>query len=73
MEKNSQNFSMEDAMRMARSPGAQQLMELLRAKNPEAMDQAAAGDYGKLKQNLASMLSDPQIWQLLKRLGDGNG
>ena len=69
MEKNSQNFSMDDAMRLARSPGARQLFDLLQAKNPEAMSMAASGDYGKLQQDLSAMLADPQIRDLLKQLG----
>ena len=69
MEKNSQNFSKEDAMRLAQSPGARQLFDLLRAKNPEAMDHAASGNYGKLQQELGSLLADPEIKALLKQLG----
>lgn len=69
MEKNSQNFSMEDAMRLARSPEARQLFDLLRSKNPEAMDHAASGNYGKLQQDLSAMLADPEIRALLKQLG----
>ena len=69
MEKNSQNFSMEEAMRLAQSPGARQLMELLRKKNPEAMASAASGSYEKLQQDLGQLLADPEIRQLLKQLG----
>lgn len=69
MEKKSQNFSMEDAMRLARSPGAQQLFSLLQAKNPDAMAQAASGNYDKLQQDLSAMLADPEIRALLRQLG----
>lgn len=69
MEKNSQNFSMDDAMRLARSPEAQRLFAMLQAKNPEAMNQAASGNYGKLQKDLGSMLADPEIRALLQRLG----
>ena len=69
MEKNSQNFSMEDAMRLAQSPGARHLFDLLQAKNPDAMAQAASGDYGKLQQDLGSLLADPEIRALLRQLG----
>lgn len=69
MEKNSQNFSMDDAMRLARSPAARQLFDLMQAKNPEAMSKAASGDYGKLQQDLSAILADPEIRELLQRLG----
>ena len=49
MEKKSQDFSMEDVLRLAQSPAARQLMAALQAKDPKALDktisQAAAGDY----------------------------
>ena len=69
MEKNSQNFSMEDARKLAGSPLGQQLFGLLQAKNPEAVSQAAAGNYEALQQNLGSMLADPDIRALLRQLG----
>lgn len=69
MEKNSQNFSMEDAMRLARTPAAQQLFALLQAKKPETVSDAAAGNYGKLQQDLQGMLADPEIRELLRQLG----
>ena len=69
MEKNSQNFSMDDAMRLANSPHARQLFELLKVKNPEAMTDAASGNYNKLQRDLAGILSDPDIRQLLQQMG----
>lgn len=69
MEKNSQNFSMEDAMKLARSPEARQLFDLLQAKNPSAVADAASGDYQKLRQSLGSLMADPEIRALLKQLG----
>lgn len=73
MEKNSQDFSMEDALRLARSPAAQQLLAALRAKNPDALDraasQAAAGNFDEAQQDLRSLLSDPALQALLRTLG----
>lgn len=69
MEKNSQNFSMEDAMRLARTPEARQLFDLLRSKNPAALENAASGNYGKLQQDLGAILADPEIRALLRQLG----
>lgn len=69
MEKNSQNFSMEDAMELARSPAGRQLFGLLQTKDPDAISQAASGDYEKLQKNLSHLLADPEIRRLLKQLG----
>lgn len=77
MEKKSQEFSMEDAMKLARSPAARQLMDALRAKNPDtlerAMAQAAAGDFSQAQKNLQSLLSDPALQKLLQQLGGSHG
>ena len=69
MEKNSQNFSMEDAMELARSPAGQQLFGLLQAKNPDVFIQAASGNYENLQNSLSNLLADPEIRRLLKQLG----
>ena len=69
MEKNSQNFSMEDARKLANSPAGQQLFRLLQAKDPDAVSQAASGNYDSLQQNLSSLLADPEIRALLRQLG----
>lgn len=73
MEKNSQDFSMEDAIRLARSPAAKQLMDTLRAKDSKTLDhamaQAAAGDYSQVQKDLQTLLADPAIRELLRQLG----
>ena len=69
MEKNSQNFSMEDARMLAGSPLGQQLFGLLQTKNPEAISQAVSGNYETLRQSLGTLLADPEIRALLEQLG----
>ena len=73
MEKKSQDFSMENAIRLAKSPVARQLMDTMRAKDPQALDQAmaqaAAGDYDQVRRELSNLLSSPEIQALLKQLG----
>lgn len=73
MEKKSQDFSMEDILRLARSPAAQQLMAALQAKDPQTLDrarfQAAAGDYSRAQKDLEKLLSDPTLRDLLRQLG----
>ena len=73
MQKNSQDFSMQEAMRLAKSPAGQQLLELLRHSDGERMQQAAsqaaAGDYVNAAQTLSALLSSPEAQALMKQLG----
>ena len=73
MEKKSQDFSMEEVMRIAKSPAGQQLMALLQQKNSAALAQATAqakaGDFSQAGQTLSGMLSSPEAQKLMKELG----
>ena len=73
MEKKSQDFSMEDVMRIAKSPAGQQLMALLQQKDSAALAQAAAqaksGNYSQAGQTLSSLLNSPEAQKLMKELG----
>ena len=40
MQKNSQDFSMEEALRLAKSPAGQQLLALLKQSDPQTLQQA---------------------------------
>ena len=73
MEKKFQDFSMEDIMRLAKSPAGQQLMAMLqqgdKTQLQHAMSQAKGGDYTSAGQTLSDMLSSPEAQKLLKELG----
>ena len=73
MQKNSQDFSMQEALRLANSPAGQQLLALLRETDSARLERAAAevssGDYTKASKTLGSLLSSPEIQKLLKELG----
>ena len=73
MEKKSQDFSMEDVKRIAKSPAGQQLMALLQQKDSDAVAQATAqakaGDYAQAGQTLSALLSSPEAQKLMKELG----
>ena len=73
MQKNSEDFSMQEALRLAQSPAGQQLLAMLRQQDSgqirEALDQANAGDMQKAKQALSSLLASPEIQKMLKQLG----
>ena len=73
MQKNSDNLSIQEALRLAKSEAGQQLFSALQAKNSavmdRAMEQAAAGDYSQVKDTLSSLLSNPEIKAMLAQLG----
>lgn len=73
MDKKSQNFSMEEIMRLAKSPAGQQLLAMLQksdnSKLEQAVQQAKSGDYSNASQTLSGMLSTPEAQKLLKELG----
>ena len=73
MQKNSDNFSIQEAMRLAKSDAGQQLIAMLQAQNSDslkqAMSQASKGDYDKLKQTLAPLLASAEAQKLLSQLG----
>lgn len=70
-------FSMQEAMRMAESPAGQQLLAILKqsggADLQKAMSSAASGNFDQAKSALSSLLADPQVAELLKQLGGSNG
>ena len=77
MEKNSQNFSMQEAMRLANSDAGKQLLALLKQSDKaalqQAMSQVSAGDYSSVPKTLASILASPEIRSLLKEMEEKNG
>lgn len=78
MQKNSDNFSMQEAMRLAQSPAGQQLLTLLQQSDPDAirtaMAQAVAGDYSGISKTLAPLLASDDVKKRLQELaGDNHG
>ena len=73
MEKKNKDFSMEEVMRLAKSPAGQQLLAMLQqqdnAKLEQAVSQAKTGDYAQASQTLGAMLSSPEAQRILKELG----
>lgn len=72
MQKNFDDFSMQEALRLAKSDAGQQLLALLHSSHGDAvrsaMDCAKAGDMVQAQQALSAFLSDPQAQALLKQL-----
>ena len=73
MQKNSENFSLQDVMRLVATPAGQQLIALLRQGNTEQLQQAARlaseGDPARARELLSGFLSDPAVRDLLAQLG----
>lgn len=73
MAQKNQDFSMEEVMRLAKSPAGQQLLAMLQQKDAGQLEQAAslakAGDYRSAGQTLRAMLSSEEAQKLLKELG----
>ena len=73
MQEKNQNFSMDELMKLAKSPAGQQLMVMLKGQDREKLEQAAAqaksGDYAQASQTLSAMLSTPEAKKLMKELG----
>lgn len=73
MQKNSDNFPIQEAMRLASTSAGQELIGLLRQSNApqlqQAAEQASAGNYAQAQELLKGLLADPQIRTLLKTLG----
>ena len=73
MQKNSGNFSMEDAKNLANSPAGQQLLTMLQRSDPAAlsaaMAQASKGNMQQAKEALEPLLSSKELQALLKQLG----
>ncbi len=73
MEKNSQEFSMQEAMRLAKSPAGQQLLAMLRQADSrqlqQAMTQVSSGDYTSAQTTIQSFLENPEIQKLLQQFG----
>lgn len=73
MQNDPKNFSMEDAMRLAKTPAGQQLIAMLQNADTkalkEAMRQASGGNMEQAKQALGPMLESPEIQKLLQQLG----
>ena len=73
MQKNSQDFSMQEALRLAKSPAGQQLLAMLQRADAEkirqVMDQASAGDMDQAKKSISALLDTPEAKALLAQLG----
>jgi len=73
MQKNSQDFSMQEALRLAKTPAGQQLLAMLQQADPQAlqkaMQQATSGNYREASKSLNTLLSTPEAQSLMKELG----
>jgi len=75
MEKKYQDFSMQEAMRLAQSDAGQQLLRLLQSGHGDAarsaMENAQNGNIAQAQKALHALLFDPQAQALLRQLQEG--
>jgi hypothetical protein len=73
MQKNSEDFSMQEALRLAQSPAGQQLLAMLRQQDAgqlrQAMEQASAGDLQNARKTVEAMMATPEMQKILGQLG----
>ena len=78
MEKNFQDFSMQEALRLAQTPAGQRLLAVLQQQYGEQLrqviDQAAAGHYEEVQRKMTDLLYNPEAQSLLNQMrGSQNG
>ncbi len=77
MQNNRNQFSMEDALRLASTPAGRELIALLQSaggQDVEKAKQAAQkGDYTQAKNSLAEIMKSPKVQQLLREMEKTNG
>ena len=77
MEKKSQDFSIQQARRLAKTPEGQELMGFLQQKDgaqlQKAMERASVGNYKEAGTILQSLLSSPEAQRLIQQLGGKYG
>lgn len=76
MEQKNNDFSMEQAKRLAKTPEAQQLYAMLQRQHGqqlnEAMAQAAAGNYSAVQKTMAALMADPETKAMLQKLKENS-
>ena len=77
MEKKSQDFSIQEAKRLAKTPEGQKLMAILQQQDStmlqKAMTEASAGNYRQAGAMIQSLLSSPEAQQLIRQMGADHG
>lgn len=77
MEKKSQDFSIKEAQRLAKTREGQKLMTLLQQQDngqlQKAMAEASAGNYKAAGDILQSLLSSPEAIALMRQLEEKHG
>lgn len=74
MQKKSDDFSMQEAMRLAQSPAGQQLLAMLRQENDSQLQQAVqkanSGDLAGAAHILNTLLASSEAQSLLRKMED---
>lgn len=72
MQQNCEDFSIQEALRLAKSPAGQQLLAMLRQGDQDQLQQvmalAKAGDLAQASTSLRDMLASQQAQKLLRQM-----
>lgn len=72
MQKNFDDFSIQEAMRLAQSPAGQELIRLLQQTHSAEIDtlrsQIDSGNYDHVRKSASSLLASEEVQALLKQL-----
>ncbi len=72
MQNKNENFSIQEAMRLASTPAGKQLLQIIQSAGGDTVEQArkhaASGDYQQAQQALSDMLKSSKVQQLLKEM-----
>lgn len=73
MQTGPQNFSMDDAKKIASTPAGKQLISMIKQADKQglqsALEDAKSGNYESMRQKLEPLLASPEIQELLRQLG----
>lgn len=68
-----QNFSIDDAKKIASTPAGKQLISLIKQADKQglqsALEDAKSGNYETIRQKLEPLLASQEVQQLLRQLG----
>ena len=77
MQNKQENFSMQDALRLANSPAGKELLSILQSQNNDnlqkAKSQAEKGEFDAVQKTLSGLLQDPKVRKLLEEMSGKHG
>ena len=74
MQKNSHDFNLQEAMRLAKSPAGKQILQMLQQSDQDVIQQASSmaktGNYSQAINLIKKILSTPEGQKIMKEYGE---